>query len=493
MEWLISSTEFKRRDRSYFSFNSSPNFEVNVIKIEQNENGKVDFQPEKINSVSEYGAWIKACRPHPTGPHRPTLLLVMHKRIGGNNSSDGFDKSAPLRLAYNEHEFQTFCTDLCQHRTLSSIVARQSTAVFSCRQAIWQGSDSFGHSTVFHCKSDTESFIGNDNIVLSTTCFTDVPVTFAVMYGCTQDLMEDITLWLERCEESVFHPLVLPMVFAEHERKRLFNVIDKKSTKLGERILELEKRVRKDPKKNIEQDAEEGQGRRPMTQRDCEAINLWRSMSSIKNGLESLHTELGSMRDHLHPMPKFLQKQSFDPGGLQSTGQGPEVHIDARLKEMMAEFRSKVRSCEGLLGSMTLATQMEWNFYTRRDAQVNYSIATATRMDSSQMKQISLLGMVFLPGTFLATFFSMTFFSWMPEDSGPKTSPWLALYGGLTLLLTSGTIFWFKYWSKPEDNARKSMQKFMEKNMENTLFSRLTFQSSSSSVKTMDIEKGGAD
>lgn len=33
---------------------------------------------------------------------------------------------------------------------------------------------------------------------------------------------------------------------------------------------------------------------------------------------------------------------------------------------------------------------------------MNFSIATAARMDGSQMKQISLLGMIFLPGTFLA-------------------------------------------------------------------------------------------
>lgn len=58
----------------------------------------------------------------------------------------------------------------------------------------------------------------------------------------------------------------------------------------------------------------------------------------------------------------------------------------------------------------------EWNYYTRRDAQVNYSIATATRMDSSQMKQISLLGMIYLPGTFLAV-------SYLPRNFGTAAHP----------------------------------------------------------------------
>lgn len=259
--------------------------------------------------------------------------------------------------------------------------------------------------------------------MLSTTSFTDKPVTFAVMYGCTDNIMEDTSTWLKRCGASVFHPLVLPMVFAEHERKRLFNEKDKLHTELGERILELENRVRKDKEKGQQTDKTEGQ--QTMTQRDCEAINLWTSMSSLKNGLESLHTELGSMKDHLHTLsessPELDDGCAIGQGMSQATG----IYIDARLKDMMTECRSKIRSCEGLLGSMSLATQMvctslfpfhvhtvrhnmnlrlykEWNYYTRRDAQVNYSIATATRMDSSQMKQISLLGMIYLPGTFLA-------------------------------------------------------------------------------------------
>lgn len=304
------------------------------------------------------------------------------------------------------------------------------------------------------------------------------------MYGCTDKVMGDTKLWLERCGGSALHPLVLPMVFAEHERKRLFNAIDEKSTELEERILELETRVKKGKHRK------KGQKILPMAYRDCEAIDLWRSMSSLKNGLESLHTELGSMREHLHAMLESLPKHNPDSGDLRGLGQGPDVYIDARLKEMMAEFQSKIRNCEGLLGSMTLATQMEWNYYTRHDAKVSLSIATETKMDGSQMKQISLLGMTFLPGTFLATFFSMTFFSWIPDGNAQQTSPWLALYVGLTLLLTSGVFFWFRYWAKPQlKDVMRSLQEELDDEDDTTLFPRLS-SLNSSSVGTNDLEMG---
>lgn len=78
----------------------------------------------------------------------------------------------------------------------------------------------------------------------------------------------------------------------------------------------------------------------------------------------------------------------------------------------------------------------------------------------------------------------------MPENSTQITSPWLGLYAGLTLLLTSGTVLWFNKWSTIEEDARKSVQEDMEKNMEANLFSRLSFRKSSSSVETNDLEKG---
>lgn len=85
----------------------------------------------------------------------------------------------------------------------------------------------------------------------------------------------------------------------------------------------------------------------------------------------------------------------------------------------------------------------------------------------------------------------MTFFSWIPDGSAQKISPWLALYAGLTFLLTSGTIFWFRYWSKVQlEDARKSLQEDLDKNTEANLFSRLSWRTSFSSADTKDPEMG---
>lgn len=212
--------------------------------------------------------------------------------------------------------------------------------------------------TVYHCKSDTEALGGNDDIVISTTSFTDVALTFTVIYGCTEKVMEDTKGWIQRCEAAAFHPLMLPMIFAEHERKRFIQAIDKRSTDLDERVIELKKRLKPDTREELRECTEKVQTRRTLSERDCEAMDLWRSLSSLKNGLECLYTELGSMADHVVGMSKSMPKHEPDSEAFHRVNQGPEVHIEARLKEMRAELLGKARGCESLLGGLKLAAQM---------------------------------------------------------------------------------------------------------------------------------------
>lgn len=83
----------------------------------------------------------------------------------------------------------------------------------------------------------------------------------------------------------------------------------------------------------------------------------------------------------------------------------------------------------------------------------------------------------------------MTFFSWLPQDSAQVISPWLALYGGLTVLLTTVTVLWLQRRSRKEvATAKVNLQQELDK--DSTLFSRFTFSRSSSSFRSKDVELG---
>jgi Mg2+ and Co2+ transporter CorA len=64
------------------------------------------------------------------------------------------------------------------------------------------------------------------------------------------------------------------------------------------------------------------------------------------------------------------------------------------------------------------------NFITYNEAKYSAAIAEDSKMDNTSMRTIALLTMIFLPGTFVATLFSMTIIDWAPgEGVQPRFSP----------------------------------------------------------------------
>jgi hypothetical protein len=76
-------------------------------------------------------------------------------------------------------------------------------------------------------------------------------------------------------------------------------------------------------------------------------------------------------------------------------------------------------------------------------------LAHASKRDSAAMKTISLLGAIFLPGAYLASVFSMTFFNF--QNTGPVISPSFWIYWVITIPLTAGIVaFWYVYEKRRE-------------------------------------------
>lgn len=157
--------------------------------------------------------------------------------------------------------------------------------------------------------------------------------------------------WLKLWQEPSLHPLLLPMLFAEVERKRLLDVLSLQETNVKQRILAMENRIRQDAEKRNSTSA----GVTEMTQSDCDSTKLWLAISSLKNGLESLKTQLEAMARH----SRMLSNTVFtDLEGEHKSQRISGAKIVARLEEITVEFEGKVRTCDGLSGGLTLSMQM---------------------------------------------------------------------------------------------------------------------------------------
>ncbi|KAF9701379.1 hypothetical protein EKO04_001039 [Ascochyta lentis] len=111
--------------------------------------------------------------------------------------------------------------------------------------------------------------------------------------------------------------------------------------------------------------------------------------------------------------------------------------ITSRLISICDEYDEKIRDCTMRVDGMAMATQ-----WSHSETAVDISLATSR--DSRVMRSISLVTMVFLPGTFFATVFSMTFFDWHDQNGGTRVSSYLWVYIVVTVFFTAITIgLWY--------------------------------------------------
>jgi Mg2+ and Co2+ transporter CorA len=98
---------------------------------------------------------------------------------------------------------------------------------------------------------------------------------------------------------------------------------------------------------------------------------------------------------------------------------------------------------------MPLTPTQLLNTATLNQADYTATIALETRRDSAAMKTIAVLTIVFLPGTYVATIFSMDMFQWQPEDGGrPTVSKLFWVYWVITVPLTGLVLAGWLIWTR---------------------------------------------
>ncbi|CZR66397.1 uncharacterized protein PAC_16298 [Phialocephala subalpina] len=100
---------------------------------------------------------------------------------------------------------------------------------------------------------------------------------------------------------------------------------------------------------------------------------------------------------------------------------GRNVGLEARIQ------------CQQKIAQVQIQTV--YNLLAQRDNKLNISIAAASKRDSTAMKTIAIVTMVFLPGAYVATLFSMTMFNWQAQN-GQVLSSHFWIYWAVTVPVT---------------------------------------------------------
>ncbi|KAK3369850.1 hypothetical protein B0H63DRAFT_485645 [Podospora didyma] len=278
---------------------------------------------------------------------------------------------------------------------------------------------------VYNCRS---SYSWPGDIALSITYFPSSGSTYAIFYGCDAKATKEISgrLLEAHGQDVALQPLLIMGIFAELERKRQFRLFDAAHRNLVQIVSRLNNR--------------EPRGASPLddeVDNSEYSVDPWLSVCHLKNGLENWKEQLTRMVEHADELAAAAEKDSKQLGAggmdkaLVDTMRETNSRVRIRLCEIVCDYNEKIRACNMIMDGTTLATQLA---HTR----ANIEIALQTKEDGSQMRSIALLTMIFLPATFVATLFSMSFFNWQPEGDEVTVSPWLWVYfvvaAGLTFI-----------------------------------------------------------
>lgn len=113
-----------------------------------------------------------------------------------------------------------------------------------------------------------------------------------------------------------------------------------------------------------------------------------------------------------------------------------EIDTQAELQQQASLLKCLQLRSQAVEARLRNEINLAFNLVAQYDSRSAVQISTNTATDSAAMKTISVLGLVFLPGTFICAIFSTTFFNFTPAFQSPDGHPhW-----------TMSSSFWV-YWA----------------------------------------------
>ncbi|KAF3218167.1 hypothetical protein TWF106_007761 [Orbilia oligospora] len=130
-------------------------------------------------------------------------------------------------------------------------------------------------------------------------------------------------------------------------------------------------------------------------------------------------------------------------------------YLMAEINNLKSRCNSSTLYAQGIQRNISFTQTAIYNLIAQRDSKVNIELAKDSRMlaiaskrDSSSMKTIAVLTIVFLPGTFVSALFAMPVLNWEAKSYPEVTTDKFWVYWAVTLPMTLLVILTWIVWTK---------------------------------------------
>ncbi|KFY40244.1 hypothetical protein V494_03599 [Pseudogymnoascus sp. VKM F-4513 (FW-928)] len=290
--------------------------------------------------------------------------------------------------------------------------------------------------------------LGNYGLALSHSFETGITVAFlhgwGVLTGTNHVTGEKMIPHAERIQGLIksaislwTHPLLLPVILLE---EHLFRADEFKSHVLSRNATSIEYRL------GVTQS-----GRLTSSRNSFGLAELRELVGNEEARIETTTLLSTTMTDTInliaslkwdHRYCKFLQSVCSQIQELQVPRLAcSERELNASIDTLECITASHSDHAVSIKERLDLQLSVLYNFVAQADSSLNFRMAATTGLDSSAMKTLAFVTVVFLPPTFVATLFSMSMFNWQ-ASSNNNSSESAIDNGRQKVVVTDLWIYW---------------------------------------------------
>ncbi|AEO69344.1 uncharacterized protein THITE_2119638 [Thermothielavioides terrestris NRRL 8126] len=278
----------------------------------------------------------------------------------------------------------------------------------------------------------------------------------------SSDMVASIT-HLRACAAQVLHPMLLPIIILSHDLS-VRNDQKQRDAREWLRLLEHAVSMRNEVLEEESRYIKESMVDLDQINRDlveCHSQVLWKRPQAYQEIIMGMY----------RAMDKFWSKACDDPAYGGPGGDVDKLHrsLLARLDFYYAKLKGIENYAHITLERLAIQRAALYNIIAQKESKLNLQmageqrrLAHAAKRDSTSMKILSLLGAIFLPATYLASIFSMSFFNFNNNNNNGNSnsnssgnnqivSPLLWIYFAITAPLTLLVVVAWRWW----DNRRE--------------------------------------
>ncbi|KAH6888545.1 hypothetical protein B0T10DRAFT_55957 [Thelonectria olida] len=389
------------------------------------------------------------------------IRLIMQKTAKHNDTF----KQKVISLPHDTYE------SMVRHMRLPARAIETTAVVGPFFWCSYDDDEEDPHLQIVHRKSDVrkKGKTRGWEMMLSFSFRTNITTGF--IKGTPSADVERTIRHLTQCAHQIGHPLLLPVIIFSHD---LSPVNDQKQRDARDWLRRLENAVSlRNEVEEHEQYFQDGLIEVDSLNRDlveCHGHVLWKRPQAY----------LAIAKEMEKAMDKFLAKWMVrnesvtDPA--ERTQRNEVLKLHRTMHSRIDFYKVKLTGLENYihitLERLKVQREALYNIMSQREARLNLEIAGeqrriahASKRDSTAMKTLSLMGALFLPGTYLASVFSMTFFNF-EKGASPVVSVQLWIYFAVTVPITVLIVCGWMWMDRRRIEQAKKDDEDLEKNID---------------------------